>query len=78
MGELQEEPRHTAKTTITDITITERGHQDKLRLNFCITEHGWIGAGGSPVEHFLCLICAPVFVPFYTGHSLRTPSCMKK
>ena len=23
--------------------------------------HGWIGAGGGPVEDFLCLVCAPVF-----------------
>ena len=24
-------------------------------------EHGWIGAGGGPVEDFLCLVCVPVF-----------------
>ena len=61
------EARHTASTTKTDIEcktnddVPERGHHHNLRLNFCITEHGWIGAGGGPVGDFLCLVCAPVF-----------------
>jgi len=82
MGELQKEnsgtrpgprrPIQNAKLT----TMSLRGHHHNLRLNFFITEHGWIGAGGGPVEDFLCLVYAPAFVylfaalfPFYTGHS---------
>ena len=53
------EPKHTARTTKTNIEckpnddVPERGHHHNLRLNFCITEHGWIGAGGGPVGDFL-------------------------
>ena len=87
------EPRHKARTTKTNIEcktnddVPERGYHHNLRLNFCITEHGWIGAGGGPVEDFLCLGLRACFrisvlllllmlISFYTGHSLRAPSCM--
>jgi len=44
----------------TNDDVHERGHHHNLRPNFCITEHGWIGAGGGPAEDFLCLVCARV------------------
>ena len=40
--------------------------------------HGWIGAGGGPVEDFLCLVCAPVshicFAAFVDAYFLSTPA----
>jgi len=70
-------PRHTARTTKTNIEcktnddVPERGHHHNLRLKFCITEHGWIGAGGGLVEDFLWFarllshICFAAFVDAY-------------
>ena len=54
IGELQgENPGRTMKTGIEckiNDDVPESGHHHNLRLNFCITEHGWIGAGGGPVK----------------------------
>jgi len=80
---------HTAmKTDIeckTNDDVPERGHHHNLRLNFCITEHGWIGAGASRwrisfvwfarLFSHICFAALCLF-PFYTSHSLRAPSCM--
>jgi len=55
MGELQGENPGTQDhddryRMQTNDDVPERGHHHNLRPNFCITKHGWIGAGGSPVE----------------------------
>ena len=56
----------------TNDEVPERGHHHNLRPSFCITEHGWIGAGGGPVgisfvwfAGLLSHICFAAFVDAY-------------
>jgi len=52
-------PTQNAKPTTMSLRA---GITTTYDLIFCITEHGWIGAGGGPVEDLLCLACFRVSV----------------